>query len=66
MKNFKFPIYITLIIIISFMVYRTFIKNNDVTINGWIKYADSVGRQPIDLINMLSDEGISINFFGPV
>ncbi len=66
MKHFKFPIYITLIIIISFMSYRTFIKNNDLTINGRMKYADSVGRQPIDLINMLSDEGISINFFSPV
>ncbi len=56
---------ITLISIIClFAIYRTFIKNNDLTVYGIIKYADGIGRQPIDLMNMLSEEDISINFIG--
>lgn len=53
------------IIFLLFIGYRTFIKNNDVTIYGVINQADSIGRQPLDLINMLSGE-VDMNFIGKV
>ncbi len=52
-------------IIVLFFFYRTFIKNNDVTIYGVINQADSIGRQPLDLINMLDGE-VGMNFMGKV
>ncbi|MCT4634693.1 MAG: glycosyltransferase [Rickettsiales bacterium] len=53
------------IIFLLFIGYRTFIKNNDVTIYGVINQADSIGRQPLDLINMLSGE-VDMNFIGKI
>ncbi len=54
------------IIFTSIICYRVFIKNTDLTIYGFIQQADGLGRQPIDLINMLEGENIDINFIGKV
>lgn len=53
------------VLALLFIGYRTFIRNTDVTIYGVLNQADSIGRQPIDLINMLDDE-VDINFIGSV
>ena len=66
MKHSNFLICITLSIILSFLIYTTLIKNYDLTIYGNVKYADGLGRQPIDLINMLDGEKIDINFIGDI
>lgn len=52
--------------IISCKTYRVFLKNNDLTISGYIQQSDGMGRQAIDLINMLSSENIDINFIGKI
>jgi glycosyltransferase involved in cell wall biosynthesis len=61
----KRKIIFILLLILSFLAYRVLIRNNDVTIYGVINQADSIGRQPLDLINMLYDD-VDINFIGKV
>ena len=58
-------IFLLLILAASFFSYHFFIRNTDVTVYGAINQADSIGRQPIDLINML-DENLNVNFIGTV
>ena len=66
MQRFKFGICIALSILVTFSIYNIFIKNSDVTVYGYIKYADGLGRQSVDLINMLESNKIDVNFIGAV
>lgn len=69
MKKLKLGTYLISVLAIALIVistYKVLIKNNDLTIYGSIKYADGLGRQPIDLINMLEGEKVDINFIGEI
>ena len=68
-KKSKLAVYIISVLVSIFIIFATyniFIKNTDLTIYGIINDADGIGRQPIDLINMLDEEKIDINFIGEV
>lgn len=65
LKKTLFALLSIIFLLFLFFSYRILIRNTDVTIYGIINQADSIGRQPIDLINMLSDD-VDINFIGSV
>ena len=49
----------------SYLIRVKNIPVSDVTVYGPIEYADSLGRQTIDLIEMLKSDDFSINFISP-
>jgi len=59
------PLLSVALLIVLFFGCRILIRNPEVTIYGIINQGDSIGRQPIDLINMLYDD-VDINFIGSV